>query len=879
MYYELLIIFKQKNKNKTKITNEFETEDINEWLIKNDFKIHSDIKKEITKYDCIIIIFNKTLKRKIDLQKRKIYNSVSPDNPQIKEIMNEPTKISVEKQKLIENQVIENKNYLKNLYMLKSNSSIKSNPTKINNDQVNNQKKDVEISNNNNDCKKNNNNEVNTKIEENIKTAVQEKELLENNQEQKFRGKNKNMNINNTIDNNQKNGFLVGINGPTKAVIKRMNNNNFNDNINSQKINNQNVKTKMVINNRNIMYNLNNAEYYNSSNQNNNNNNSNINNNNQNNFNNNNNINNNNIIFNNNDNNFFGNQNNFNNNQNMCNFNQNFNNNNFINNQNQNNFNQFTFNNNNNINQNFVNNQSNFQMMNNNNNFNGNNNFNENNFEMFFPQNNFNNNNFNNFNNNFNNFNINNNFNNNNNFNTFNNFNNSNQNVPFNQPNMNNNFGFNNNNIINPGQFSQPMSMNNNMIINNMNNFNNVNIPINNIQAFTFGNIELNPNNNNNLDDDTEIFDGSKELSQLFTGIELKYPHLIGIVNIGQICYMNSTIQCLSNIKELSDFLINNFSSFNSTSNILTTAYTNLLFELIINKDNKKFIDPTEFKNIIGELNPLFEGLQAADSKDLLFFLIEQLHNELNKPNQKINFFNKNFKILESDAQNENKMLQNFLQEFSCINNSIISKNFYGVLRSIMTCEECKITKYSFQTFNMQIFILKKLREDKKAQLGPYYSTLSLMDAFSFSENEDILDGENMIYCNSCQKLTKGRNKQDFYRLPKILIIVLNRGKNNADFNEKFDFPERIDFTEQKIILDQKSYMKFYLMSVITHLGESGSRGHFIAYVREGKSDNFYCYNDASVSKVKTEDALKQKISKKEEEKITPYILFYHCDE
>jgi uncharacterized UBP type Zn finger protein len=68
-------------------------------------------------------------------------------------------------------------------------------------------------------------------------------------------------------------------------------------------------------------------------------------------------------------------------------------------------------------------------------------------------------------------------------------------------------------------------------------------------------------------------------------------------------------------------------------------------------------------------------------------------------------------------------------------------------------------------------------------------------------------------------------------------------------------------------------------MSVITHLGESGSNGHFIAYVRDGRSDRFYCYNDASVSKVKVKDAMKQKISKKEEEKITPYILFYHCDE
>jgi ubiquitin C-terminal hydrolase len=224
-------------------------------------------------------------------------------------------------------------------------------------------------------------------------------------------------------------------------------------------------------------------------------------------------------------------------------------------------------------------------------------------------------------------------------------------------------------------------------------------------------------------------------------------------------------------------------------------------------------------------------------------------------------------------------MLNKFANEFITTHNSIISKNLYGITRSIMTCCECNITKYSFQTFNMQIFILKKLNDDKKAVLGQYSGKLNLLDLFIYSGNEEILDGENMIYCNTCQKLTVGKNKQDFYELPRVLIIVLNRGKNNADFNEEFDFPDNLDFTGQNVILDQKSCMKYYLMSIITHLGESGSNGHFIAYVRDGRTDRFFCYNDASVSKVTINEAKRQKISEREEEKITPYILFYHCDE
>ena len=39
-----------------------------------------------------------------------------------------------------------------------------------------------------------------------------------------------------------------------------------------------------------------------------------------------------------------------------------------------------------------------------------------------------------------------------------------------------------------------------------------------------------------------------------------------------------------------------------------------------------------------------------------------------------------------------------------------------------------------------------------------------------------------MIYCNNCKALKNGSIKQDIYKLPRVMIIVLNRGKNNQDF-------------------------------------------------------------------------------------------------
>ena len=75
--------------------------------------------------------------------------------------------------------------------------------------------------------------------------------------------------------------------------------------------------------------------------------------------------------------------------------------------------------------------------------------------------------------------------------------------------------------------------------------------------------------------------------------------------------------------------------------------------------------------------------------------------------------------------------------------------------------------------------------------------------------------------------------------------------------------------------LIQSKKQKIYLMSVIKHIGESGSNGHFISYFRNSVNQRFFCYNDASVSEVSVDDAIKTKISHNESEDVIPYIFPY----
>ena len=367
------------------------------------------------------------------------------------------------------------------------------------------------------------------------------------------------------------------------------------------------------------------------------------------------------------------------------------------------------------------------------------------------------------------------------------------------------------------------------------------------------------------------------------TTIAKPLPHKIGLQNIGQTCYMNASLQCLTNVEKISKKLLQMFNQniINIQQQPLTYVYSSLLYEFKIT--DKSYIIPQTFKATLEELNPLFQGNQASDAKDFIFFMIERLHQELKPPENPLNNFAQfDFFKQEMEARDQMLTLNKFLNEFRN-NSSIISDTFYGITSSQMKCEGCQSIKYSFQTFNILNFILKKVKEDKSKEFGEENvrnNVINLYDAFYSDNKKENLTGENMIYCNTCKALKNGWVQQSIYQLPQIMIIILNRGRNNKDFREEFQINEILDFHNTPNIFcnidNQKKYKKYFLCGIVKHLGESGSNGHFISYYRNSMNQKFYCYNDASVAEVSVEDAMKTKISRNENEDMIPYILFYH---
>jgi len=109
---------------------------------------------------------------------------------------------------------------------------------------------------------------------------------------------------------------------------------------------------------------------------------------------------------------------------------------------------------------------------------------------------------------------------------------------------------------------------------------------------------------------------------------------------------MNATLQCLSNTDELTKYFLSKFKYDESDNNkIISNAYYNVIKNLWNKNLNNKSFSPDEFKEKLSKENPLFAGVTANDSKDLINFLLERFHKELNKIKKENNFFIINLKI------------------------------------------------------------------------------------------------------------------------------------------------------------------------------------------------------------------------------------------
>ncbi|XP_025749640.1 ubiquitin carboxyl-terminal hydrolase 2 isoform X2 [Callorhinus ursinus] len=331
---------------------------------------------------------------------------------------------------------------------------------------------------------------------------------------------------------------------------------------------------------------------------------------------------------------------------------------------------------------------------------------------------------------------------------------------------------------------------------------------------------------------------------------------LAGLRNLGNTCFMNSILQCLSNTRELRDYCLQRLymRDLGHSSNAHTALVEEFakLIQTIWTSSPNDVVSPSEFKTQIQRYAPRFVGYNQQDAQEFLRFLLDGLHNEVNRVTVRPKSNPENLDHLPDDEKGR-QMWRKYLER----EDSRIGDLFVGQLKSSLTCTDCGYCSTVFDPFwDLSLPIAKR-----------GYPEVTLTDCMRLFTKEDVLDGDEKPTCCRCRARKRCIKKFSIQRFPKILVLHLKRFSESRIRTSKLttfvNFPLR-DLDLREFASENTNHAVYNLYAVSNHSGTTMG-GHYTAYCRSPVTGEWHTFNDSSVtpmssSQVRTSDA---------------YLLFY----
>ena len=327
----------------------------------------------------------------------------------------------------------------------------------------------------------------------------------------------------------------------------------------------------------------------------------------------------------------------------------------------------------------------------------------------------------------------------------------------------------------------------------------------------------------------------------------------IGLINLGNTCYMNSSLQCLLSTG-LPDLLISSHTE-NLDGNIVIKKKPNrpLLHQFVtlctyFNIQSKKLIKPNEFKQLFDEKSKgygigKYGPFEQKDAHEFLQALIDLLHEETKK--------HATIKCKEKNLP-KNSIYQQAADTYSNYYSkglSLFIPFCHGMYYNKSTCCHCNKESFVFEPYQSLTLELSNNQN------------ITIQEALTNHFSEEILSEENQIYCESHMNMEANypsKKKLELWWVPNLLIIVLKRfslkevkrGRNILMVPHKNNcpvkYPDILDLTEYIKLPSSKD--KYKLKAVCNHYGAGISSGHYTATIFRKNPDRWYSVSDSTVN-------------------------------